>query len=202
MIESLTILFALAVWGYGHSWLASLRAKALARRWFGPSSDQFYRLAYNLFAVLSLLPALALLRLLPDRRLYAVPLPWAAGMLLLQALAGLAALAAVLQTGGMAFAGLAQLTRPPSSEPGALVTGGLYRYVRHPIYTASLLAIWLTPLMTRNLLALYIGFTLYFVIGAYFEERKLRVEYGEAYRRYQQQTPMFIPTKFKSRAAS
>lgn len=197
MIESLVILLALGGWGWVHSWLASLRAKAVARRWFGPSSDQFYRLAYNLFALISLLPVLALLKILPDRRLYAIPLPWAGLMLFVQALAGLGVLAAVLQTGGMAFAGLAQLTRPPERTPAALVTGGLYRYVRHPIYTASLLAIWLTPLMTRNLLALYLGFTLYFVIGAYFEERKLRAEYGEAYRRYQQTTPMFLPIKFK-----
>jgi len=47
--------------------------------------------------------------------------------------------------------------------------------------------------MTWNLLALIIGLTTYIIIGAYFEERKLLNEFGDAYAEYRQHTPMLIP---------
>ncbi|NOH03709.1 MAG: isoprenylcysteine carboxylmethyltransferase family protein [Chloroflexi bacterium] len=73
------------------------------------------------------------------------------------------------------------------------MTRGLYRLVRHPLYTFSLVFIWLTPVMSQNSLALYTGATLYLLIGAYFEERKLLRDFGEAYAEYKRKTPMLIP---------
>jgi protein-S-isoprenylcysteine O-methyltransferase Ste14 len=73
------------------------------------------------------------------------------------------------------------------------VTNGLYRYVRHPLYTAGLLFIWLIPVMTVNLLALNIGLTAYLIVGARYEERKLVKEFGEEYLHYRERTPMLIP---------
>jgi protein-S-isoprenylcysteine O-methyltransferase Ste14 len=81
-----------------------------------------------------------------------------------------------------------------------LVTDGFYRYVRHPLYTAGLVIIWLIPIMTWNLLALIIGLTAYIFFGIYFEERKLLQEFGESYREYRQHTPMLIPGLKFSRA--
>jgi len=69
----------------------------------------------------------------------------------------------------------------------------LYRVVRHPLYTFSLLFIWLSPSVSQNSLTVYIGATLYTLIGAYFEERKLLREFGEAYAIYKNTTPMLIP---------
>jgi protein-S-isoprenylcysteine O-methyltransferase Ste14 len=74
-----------------------------------------------------------------------------------------------------------------------MVTGGFYKYARHPLYTAGLIFIWLLPSMTCNLLALNIGLTVYLFVGAYFEERKLLLEFGEAYAEYRRRTPMFVP---------
>lgn len=71
--------------------------------------------------------------------------------------------------------------------------GGLYAWVRHPIYTAGLIFLWLTPILTSNLLAMNIGLTLYILIGAWLEERKMVAEFGEAYREYQRRVPMLIP---------
>jgi len=53
--------------------------------------------------------------------------------------------------------------------------------------------IWLTPVITLNLLALYIGLSIYLVVGAIVEERKLLVEFGQAYAEYRRRTPMLIP---------
>jgi protein-S-isoprenylcysteine O-methyltransferase Ste14 len=99
----------------------------------------------------------------------------------------------VYQTGLMSFLGIQQLFRPANEAPPKLVVNGLYRYVRHPLYTAGLAFIWLTPVMTLNLLAMNLGFTFYILVGALYEERKLLKEYGEIYAQYQQETPMLIP---------
>jgi protein-S-isoprenylcysteine O-methyltransferase Ste14 len=42
-------------------------------------------------------------------------------------------------------------------------------------------------------LAAAVGITLYILIGARLEERKLLSQFGEDYRAYQQKVPMFIP---------
>jgi protein-S-isoprenylcysteine O-methyltransferase Ste14 len=47
--------------------------------------------------------------------------------------------------------------------------------------------------MAWNLLALNLGLTAYILIGAYFEERKLMLEFGESYAEYREHTPMHIP---------
>jgi len=65
--------------------------------------------------------------------------------------------------------------------------------VRHPLYTAGLIFIWLLTEMTVNRLALNIGLSLYLVIGALYEERKLVLEFGQAYQEYRERTPMLIP---------
>lgn len=180
-------------YGVIHSLLASNRLKDLSLRWFGEASGRGYRLAYNIFAVASLLPVLALVSLLPDRTVYTLPLPWSLFALALQGLALLALLIGLWQTGAWSFLGLEQLVRPAVEGNPKLVIRGLYRWVRHPLYTAGLVFIWLTPLMTLNLLVLNVGLTVYIIIGATFEERKLLREFGPAYAEYQKRTPMLVP---------
>jgi methanethiol S-methyltransferase len=175
-----------------HSLLASLRVKAAARRSFGAAADRYYRLAYNIFGVVSLLPVLVLPILLPDRRVYTVAFPWSLLLLAIQALALFGLGAGALQTGGGAFLGLKQLVEPQPVK-SELVTAGLYQWVRHPLYSAGMVFMLAMPVMTRNLFALFLGLTAYLIIGAMFEERKLEAEFGAAYDRYREQTPMFIP---------
>ena len=187
------ILLVILIYGLVHSLMASLQLKALARRWLGPSTGRWYRLVYNVIAGLSLLPILMLVGLLPDRQLYRITFPWVIATTTIQllALAGLAI--GLVQTGVWSFLGLSQLVRQEGSQTSQLVTGGLYRWVRHPLYTAGLLVVWLTPVMTANLLALFIGLTIYIVVGASYEECKLEREYGVAYLEYKASTPMLIP---------
>jgi protein-S-isoprenylcysteine O-methyltransferase Ste14 len=97
------------------------------------------------------------------------------------------------QTGMTSFIGLRQVLLPEDTFPPKLITDGFYRYVRHPLYTAGLVIIWLIPTMTCNLLALNLGLTIYIIVGAYFEERKLLDEFGDAYAEYRRHTPMLIP---------
>lgn len=190
------ILLALAIWGIVHSLLASLWFKDWVRRRFEKLYERGYRLFFNIFAAISFLPVLVLVVWLPDTVIYIIPLPWSLVTLGIQglALAGLAY--GVYQTGAMNFLGLEQLLDPlAAARPRPLVTGGLYRYVRHPLYFFGLLLLWLVPRMSWNWLAFSIGATLYLTIGTLFEERKLRREFGEEYEQYRRRTPMLIPWK-------
>ena len=193
MAEGFLIIFTIAIYGVIHSLLASLEAKGLARGWFGSSADRWYRLAYNLFATFSFLPVIMLVLLIPDRQLYTIPFPWIILSMAIQFLVVVGIIVGIRQTGVWPFTGLEQLINPHKDASTPLVTTGLYRYVRHPLYTAGLLLIWFTPLMTLNLLFATLGLTLYLLIGAYFEERKLLREFGDIYADYRRRTPMLIP---------
>jgi len=198
MLSALIIWLACLLYGWVHSWMASLGLKQQARRLIGPPVfDRYYRLAFNLFSVLTLLPLLALPLLLPDQRLYQIPFPWMLINLTGQGLAVLILIIGILQTGAMEFIGLRQVFDPVEAESSQLVTDGLYRWMRHPLYTAGLTFLWLSPVMSLNLFALYVGLSAYLVIGAHYEERKLLRIYGEAYRAYRQKTPMLIPCPLK-----
>jgi len=187
----LWLVLSVLLWGLLHSLLASLKVKELARQVFGLGVNRFYRLAYNVFAGVSFLPVLAVMFLVSDRSLYIVPLPWSLFLVAGELLAVAALVVGFLQTDAWEFLGLRQLGE--SDRPSKLTTSGLKHYVRHPLYSAGLAFIWLMPLMTVNVLAINMALTVYVIIGAYLEERKLRREFGQDYADYMAATPMFIP---------
>jgi len=189
------IMLSLAFYGVIHSTLASLRFKAWVRRWTGETHyNQFYRLFFNFMAAVTILPSLALTIFLPDVRIYAIHFPWLVLSAFIQLLAALGLLAGVMQTGGANFLGLEQILDPEkAARPRRFVRGGLYRWVRHPLYFCSLLILWLFPIMSWNILAFNIGATFYLTIGSWFEEQKLLREFGAQYAAYRRCTPMLIP---------
>lgn len=189
------ILLSLAIWGVVHSITASYSFKDGTHKVVGDGSMRFYRLAYNAFSFVSFLPILYLSATLPNQPAYEVPGPWRFVMMAGQAISVLLLFAAFLQTDALFFVGLRQLLGAGEQAPGQLVTRGLYSLVRHPLYTFSMSFLWLSPSVSQNSLTLYIGITLYFVIGAYFEERKLLRDFGKAYAEYKRKTPMLIPLR-------
>ncbi len=188
---------AVVLWSALHSLLAADWLKARLQRLLGGVARRGYRLAYNLITVLTLIPLLAVPALQPGAVLYRIPAPWLLLTLALQALAALLIAVALLQTGLPAFLGLRQLVRPERGAAPALQVTGVYRWIRHPLYTAGLVIVWLTPVMTTSLLVLFIGFTIYIWIGSRIEERRLETEFGEAYRQYRNAVPGFLPMPWR-----
>jgi protein-S-isoprenylcysteine O-methyltransferase Ste14 len=47
--------------------------------------------------------------------------------------------------------------------------------------------------MSQNSLVVTIAATIYIIVGAIFEERKLKRIFGQAYEKYKAETPMLIP---------
>lgn len=189
------IILALAIWGVVHSVTASHFFKDMMRGMVGAGGMRLYRLGYNVFSVLSFAPILYLAWTLPNQPLYDVPAPWRYVMMGGQAVSLLLLFAAFLQTDALSFVGLRQLFGAGEQAAGQLVTRGLYRVMRHPLYTFGMAFLWLSPSVSQNSFALYLGITLYFVIGAYFEERKLLRDFGDAYADYKRRTPMLIPVR-------
>lgn len=187
----LWLILSIALWGLVHSVVASHGFKDFLRRTLGDGFMKFYRLLYNIFAVVSIAPVLYLMVVLSDQELYRIPSPWSYLMLAGQGISALLLFVAVLQTDVLSFVGLRQLVE--EEKPGRLVTGGLYRLVRHPLYTFSLAILWLSSTVSLNSFIVYVSFTIYILVGIYFEERKLLREFGEEYASYRSVTPMLIP---------
>jgi len=185
------LIAVIALWGAVHSWLASLPVKAFVRNRLGATASCAYRLAYNGLSMLTFMPIVILARVLPDQWLYGVPAPWSYLMLAGQVSAILVLVVVLLQTDPLSFIGLRQMFE--GERASGLVTNGFYRWVRHPLYLFGLLVLWLTPVMTLNMLVAFLSMTAYLLVGAAFEERKLMHEFGAAYADYRARTPMIIP---------
>lgn len=96
----------------------------------------------------------------------------------------------------LSFFGIRQLlnrrgiNKPTLSK--VLKKNGLLGIVRHPMYLALIIFLWsntftLTDIMVNVLLTIYV------IIGTRLEEKKLVLEFGNSYTRYQQEVPMIIP---------
>jgi len=110
-------------------------------------------------------------------------------------------LAYVLEAVGLLFAVAAALNLgnaltplPSPREGGALKTGGLYRYVRHPLYTGVL--VWGTGFVLASpapwRLFLFAMLCVFFSRKARYEEALLRERFPE-YADYTERTPRFFP---------
>jgi protein-S-isoprenylcysteine O-methyltransferase Ste14 len=80
----------------------------------------------------------------------------------------------------------------------ALVTTGIYRYIRHPLYSSLFLLAWgiffKLPSVAGGLLAL--AATLFLIATAKADEAECIRFFGPAYKAYRKQTKMFIPFVF------
>ena len=175
-----------------HSLLASLPAKKMARRHFGSMVDPWYTVLFSSIAVITILPLVVLLIRSPSPMLYVVPQPWIWLFFLAQLLIGLATLKAFLDAPHR-FLIRAQLAKSQSPDAFALGIRGVYCWIRDPFLLSGLLLIWLTPIMTENLLLVYLIASVYLFLGSLHWESRLLVQFGEDYAAYQYEVPRMIP---------
>jgi methanethiol S-methyltransferase len=77
----------------------------------------------------------------------------------------------------------------PSEE---IKKNGLLALTRHPMYLALIIYLWCQTFSMADIVVNSI-LTIYVIIGTLLEEKKLILEFGDAYRKYQQEVPMLIP---------
>ena len=94
------------------------------------------------------------------------------------------------------FAVVGRGTPGPWDAPRRIVSVGLYRWVRNPIYLATLLVVlgeaWLFVSLPLLLYAGAMAIAFHLFVIAY-EERTLRRRFGDAYLEYLRTVPRWIP---------
>jgi protein-S-isoprenylcysteine O-methyltransferase Ste14 len=102
-----------------------------------------------------------------------------------QLAAGVVTLVAARQLGMLRLAGVDQvLTASASDAVATLDDSGLYGFVRHPIYLAWLVLVWVAPVMTGTRAAFAALSSIYLFVAVPFEERDLGRLFGAAYGDY------------------
>lgn len=154
---------------------------------------RFYRIIYNILSFLTAAPAFFVWITSSSSTplLYSVP-GWLFPLFVLLRLLAIGLFAyAAYQTDLLEFAGF-----KAGKTEVKLMTGGAYGIVRHPLYTAGIVLIFTKPEMTMLDLTASALVSIYFIAGAYIEEKRLVSAFGDAYVKYQKQVSMFVPVKW------
>lgn len=174
--------------------LHSILARSRVKEWLKarvPALEHHYRLLYNLLAIGGLAGIFYFSLQISGGRWFA-PFP------------GIRFLSLALASWGVIIIRLCFkqyslkefLLRESAEKPEALKTGGLLRYVRHPMYAGTLLLLagfWLYVPTTANLITVIVA-GLYIFIGIQLEERSLMKRYGKEYLKYKKRVPMLVPS--------
>ena len=80
-------------------------------------------------------------------------------------------------------------------RPDRVVASGAFRYVRHPLYLASLLTYLGVTASTASLLSLMllVGIFVFHNYIAGYEEKLLEMRFGDGYRKYKRSTGKWVP---------
>lgn len=196
--EALYIAISIAAFGITHSIAASSQFKNKVMKLVGERIyEGWFRISYNAVSLITLAPIVYFLSE-SSSQLWIVKNITATAFTILQITGVVGILISMWQIDWIRFIGVRQLItyfikEANVDEADTLVTTGLYKYTRHPLYFFSLLFIWFDPSMTISGFFFSIGITLYFVIGSYFEEKKMLKQFGNRYKNYRSNVAWLIP---------
>ncbi len=180
------------VWlsGLAFALIHSLFASQVVKHWCYQKGliEPRYRLFYTLLAMLLTGLWIFYVRQLQDAPLYAFK--GIARYLLrgLQLVGAGIALASFLPIDGAAFLGLKRSRE--TQDP--FIVKGIYLYLRHPMYSGTMLFLLADPTQTQVGLQFTLVICAYFLIGSRLEEQRMIHQHPE-YEQYRQHTPGFIP---------
>jgi protein-S-isoprenylcysteine O-methyltransferase Ste14 len=183
----------LVAFGVQHSVMARPTWKA---RWLHVVGPSLERPTYMLATALVLLPVLWLWQPMPTA-IWALEHPISIGTAYTIAVSAWAYLfVASFAIDHFELFGLRQVWSFFVGRPSAPVQfreRWMYRIDRHPIMTGALLGMWVTPTMTLGHLVFAIGFSLYIVVGVFFEERSMVAQWGARYEDYCRRVGTLVP---------
>jgi len=153
-------------------------------------SPMKYRLLYNIIALVTLIPIVVFSGTIDSEYVIKPNNLTKFSGLLLAGWGVVIARTAFKSYDTKAFLGLHNL-----AKENVFTTTGLLKYVRHPLYSGSILAVLGYFLYAPKLSALISTgmIIIYFLVGIRFEEKKLIGQFGQAYLDYKKNTPMLIP---------
>ena len=196
--DYIIFIFLLILWCIIHSLMIDNKFIKIVENMF-KSHFCYYRIFYNIFAIISLLPIISYSYSLPSL----IYFQWDGYFIILQAC--LLIIALILFIAGsknynfLQFLGIQQIidkkTHKSLSKDGILKREGILNITRHPWYTAFIIILWARELNSTTLI-INIIFSVYLVVGTYLEEKKLKADFGEAYINYQNDVSMLLPIKW------
>lgn len=89
--------------------------------------------------------------------------------------------------------GLPQFLGWKEPDTKKLVTGGPFKYVRHPMHLSILVNLAVCPVMTLDRATLLVAVATYLTAAVHDEEERLSEEYGLEWRVYRNRTPALVP---------
>ena len=187
-----------------HSFCVASWVKRLAGKVSGEAAVKaYYRLGYTCFSVVTLFIAIYLISLVPDADVWRAPVWLRWPMHALQASALIFASLSFRGFSSGEFLGMAQAWRylrhgdVSGDVEGLTVSGlvrtGAYGIVRHPLYAAGIAIFTFQPVITQTWLTVSVFSIAYFIYGAYMEQGRLLKHFGQEYRQYMREVPMFVP---------
>jgi len=187
VIEYVIVVLTSSLFGIQHSGLSSLRVKErIIDRW-GKEG------IFNFTSVLTLL--LAFLSMNFWNWLYFIVdpsqiQPILFGLGILFAMIGIIVTIKASQVISVSTVADMRTDRKPE-----LITEGLYSRIRHPLYLATILVFGAMALIYPFPVVIVFALSMiaYTLIGAYFEERKLVLHYGNEYIEYKKQAGFILP---------
>ncbi len=195
-----------------HSTCVTLPVKSIMSRLLGEGLVRaFYRLLYTLFSVVTTMVTIWLIMQVPDEYLFRGPAWFRWPMHALQVLGLALGYFSFAPFDTLEFLGIRQAWEYLKGRPvggdvegiriNRLVTTGLYQIVRNPMYLGGVLIFTFEPNITRNWLTVSILADLYFIWGAWVEQRRMLERFGDQYRDYMKEVPLLIPTPHSIRNA-
>jgi len=192
--QYITLILVWIFFGVSHSVLASGRVKRAAMKMMG-DGYKYYRAIYSLITTISLIILLHYHFSCVDTILWR-PVLIEKIIATLCILSGFAVMVICIWKYFLDLSGIDAIMG--ISRPLVLQETGMNAYVRHPLYFGTILFAWGVFLGYPywNNLVSCICLTVYTLTGIYFEEKKLVVEYGEAYKKYKAKVPKLLPGRF------
>ena len=190
MIEYLLIVSGVLIFGLQHSGISALRIKnRIIDRW----GKEGYAKLFNATSIVGIIvPFIAMnywdwFYFIIEPALIQ-PLLFASGVVLI--IVGL--VVTMMASRVISVSTVADMRTDREAE---LVTGGIYSRTRHPLYLATiLLLLGLAALYPFDRVIVFsIALSIYVIVGAYLEERKLIIHYGQTYLEYRKQAGFMLP---------
>ncbi len=183
------------LWCFLHSYLVATKTTMRFRKRLG-ESFAFYRIFYNLFSLITVLPLLYWQGIIPG----SIVIHISPSLMIFKYIAMV--FGVIVIAGSFAsfdvreFIGTRQAGSGDHNDEKETVINkhGLYGIVRHPMYFGGIL--YFVASLIAAPLAQFLGYlilAIYMIIGTVREDRRLARELGDGYRDYQNEVPMILP---------